>query len=108
VKPKRRSRPKTIPKKHTPSDLAAQVAAFRGALSLLGKDDEAALARWRAIAKRWPTGPLRQEVDLRIIETLIRLERWSEGRLAGQAFCSRHPSSPKVSTVRRLLEAKKH
>jgi hypothetical protein len=87
------------------SELAVQLEAWRAAEALARRDDAAALERWQDLVRRWPEGPLAPEVDLRIIETLLRLGRQDQARAAARAFVARHPDSPRVAELRRLAEA---
>jgi hypothetical protein len=85
-----------------PSALAQQVEAYRSALSLIGKDDDAALARLRAFKSKWPRSALAHEADLRIVEILVRLGRRDQAKDAARDFVKAHPESPKVDEVRAI------
>lgn len=89
-----------------PSSLARQVAAYRRALALQGQDDRSALERFRQMRSRWPHGPLAHEVDLRIIETLLRLKRVDAARAEARRFLARHPHSPKADHVGKLVRSR--
>jgi hypothetical protein len=89
---------------HASSDtLARQVGEYQRALSLAGRNDEAALSAWRAFARRWPTSPLRHEVDLQIVAALGRLGRRHELDAAARGFLRDHPQSPRSGDVRGML-----
>ena len=86
------------------SALALQVRAFQAALDLSRQGDDArALRRWRAMARRWPQGALRPEVDFRTIQCLVRLERWDAARRAARAHIRRYPGSPRNRQMSPLL-----
>ena len=81
-----------------PSDLALQVEAYRAAQA--EADDAAALARYRSIKQRWPGGALETEVDLRIVQTLVRLQQMDQARAAARAFAEAHPGSPQAAEMK--------
>jgi hypothetical protein len=87
-----------------PSPLAAEVAAYRHAITLERVDPIAALGSWRAAQRDWPHGALAHEVDLHVIETLVRLGHADEARVEARAFLARHPDSPRSADVRRIAE----
>jgi len=88
-----------------PSDLALQVAAYERAMALTGKNDEAALAAFRSMRARWPGGALAHEVDLRILELLVRTGQADKSRKEADEFVKRHPDSPKASEVEAIRDA---
>lgn len=91
---------------HVSSDtLAQQVGEYQRALSLAGRNDEAALAAWRSFVHRWPSSPLRHEVDLQIVAALGRLGRRGELETAAKGFLRDHPKSPRSGDVRNVLRA---
>lgn len=94
--------PKPAPE---PSALSLEVAAYRAAQALQRRDDRAALASFRGMRQRWPQGSLVHEVDLRIIETLLRLRELATARAEARRFLARYPASPKASQVKKILEA---
>jgi hypothetical protein len=86
-----------------PSQLALQVDAYRQALALRGRNDARAVQLWRAMNQRWPRGPLRHEIDLGVIDALVRLGRSAEARSEARAFVERHPRSSKADALRGML-----
>ena len=80
-----------------PSDLALQVEAYRNAQAA---PDAAALERYRDMKRRWPGGALDTEVDLRIVQTLIRLGQTGEARAAARAFAEAHPHSAQAAEMK--------
>ncbi len=86
-----------------PDTLARQVGEYQRALSLAGRNDEAALAAWRSFRGRWPASPLRHEVDLQIVAALGRLGRRGELDAAARGFLREHPESPRSGDVRNML-----
>jgi len=86
-----------------PSELALQVAAYREALELRGRDDARAVERWREMTRRWPRSPLRHEIDLNVIDALVRLGRGDEARSEARRFLDRHPHSSKAGPLRSML-----
>jgi hypothetical protein len=98
---KRAPKPVEIPapiEAPAPSDLALQVEAYRAAQA--ETDAAAALARYREIKTRWPAGALDTEVDLRIVQTLVRQGHMEEARAAARAFAEAHPQSPQADEMR--------
>jgi hypothetical protein len=85
-----------------PSDLALQVEAYRAAQ--VETDDAAALERYREIKRRWPAGALDTEVDLRIVQTLVRLQKTDEARAAARAFAAAHPENPRAGEMKTFGE----
>jgi hypothetical protein len=92
------SRPPT-----SPSELAQEAQAYQNARILRGRDDLEALARWRAMKARWPSGALAHEVDINIVDTLVRLGRADEAQAAARDFLRRHPRSAKAAEMRRIV-----
>jgi len=95
--------PPARPRPATPSELALQVDAYRQALALRGRDDARAVELWRAMNQRWPRSPLRHEIDLGVIDALVRLGRREEARGEARSFLERHPRSSKAAAVRSML-----
>lgn len=89
------------------SELAAQVAAYRQALALGRRDQVAALASFEAMRQRWSRGSMMHEVDLRIIEALLKLNRLPQAREEARRFLRRHPQSPQRTKVEAVLTAEK-
>ena len=54
-------------------------------------------------SRRWPHSALAHEVDLEIIEALVRLGCRAEARTEARRFLKRYPRSPRVIEVRALL-----
>lgn len=88
-----------------PSDLSLQVALYRAARALSGIDDHRALARWRDLAARWPSGAFAPEVELEIVNALARLGRRDEALAAARDFVRRRPDSPRAAELRARVEA---
>jgi outer membrane protein assembly factor BamD (BamD/ComL family) len=87
--------------------LAKQVQAFKAAYQLRRLDDAAAVRRFRSLRARWPRSPLTQEINLEIIEALVRLNRPAEIKTEASRFLKRHPRSPRAAEFRMLLEAQR-
>jgi outer membrane protein assembly factor BamD (BamD/ComL family) len=79
------------------------VEAFRAAYQLRRVDAAAAVRRFRLLRARWPGSPLAHEVDLEIIEALIRIGRKAEVRNEASRFLKRYPKSPRAAGVRALF-----
>jgi hypothetical protein len=85
-----------------PSALARQVEGYRAAARLQSGDPAAALARFEAMRANWPRSPLRHEIDLAIIDLLVRLKRLDDARAQARQFLERHPSSPRRAHVAQI------
>lgn len=86
--------------------LDAEVANFRQAeleLRKLNRPDAALKTLGNGDAK-FPRGALTQERQLSEIESLVRLERWSEVELNTSTFLTRFADSERAEEVRRLHE----
>lgn len=95
--------PRPVARRQRPDGLAEQAAAYRQALALRYRDDQAAIDAWREMQRRWPRGALRQEVDVQIIDALSRLGRHGAAEQEARRFLRRHPRSSKRADVERLL-----
>ncbi len=82
--------------------LARQVDAYWAADRLRASDPTGALARFEALQALWPGSPLRPEIDLAIIDLLVRLDRTDEARARAREFLRRYPDSPRRDDVRRI------
>jgi hypothetical protein len=85
------------------SELSQQVADYRRAIAQT--DPAAALDQLRAHRRKWGQSPIAHEVDLRIIEALVRLGRRSESAQAARQFLLNYPNSARAADVRRIAEA---
>jgi hypothetical protein len=94
-----RPRPASPP----PSELAQQVQAYREALALRGRDDARAIALFREMNRRWPRSPLRHEIDLNVVDALLRTGRSAEAAAEARRFLTRHPHSSKADEIRKSL-----
>jgi hypothetical protein len=92
--------PEPLPEQ--PSELAQLVTSYRAALALEGHDDTAALAAWQKLRAESSGGALEPEIDLRIVDTLLRLSRTDEARVAARAFALHHPESARAAEMRTL------
>jgi hypothetical protein len=63
-----------------------------------------AVALWDKYRTRFPTGLLRTETDLSIVETLAQLGDSRTALAEAEAFLSRHPNSERRVDVQRLAE----
>jgi hypothetical protein len=93
------------PAPRKPSDLARQVASYRAARALSGVDDRRALARWRDLSARWPDSPLEPEVEVQIVNALLRLGRRDEALTAAREILRRRPDSSRAAELRALVTA---
>jgi tetratricopeptide (TPR) repeat protein len=67
-------------------------------------DRAGALAAWREHRRRFPAGSLRQEVDLSIVEVLVRLGKNQEALAEADRFLSRYPTSERRAELARIKE----
>jgi len=102
VQPAPIEEPTPEPLPEQPSELAQLVAAYRAALALEGHDDALALAAWQKLRTESAGGALEPEIDLRIVDTLLRLSRTDEARAAARAFALQHPESARAAEMRTL------
>lgn len=68
------------------------------------RDSEGALRAWREHRRRFRNGSLRQETDLSIIETLVRLKRHREAFARAESFLAEYPESERRAEMERLKE----
>ena len=85
-----------------PSALARLTAAYEEALRLHASDPAAALPRWRALAGP-AAGPLAEEIDLHLVDALVRLGRRDEARREARRFLERHPDSARADEIRLVV-----
>jgi len=88
------------------SGLAAENAAYELARITrynLGRPRQA-VALWDRYRTRFPSGLLRAEADLSIVDTLSQLGEVGAALAEAKAFLSRHPNSERRAEVQRLLE----
>lgn len=85
-------------------DVSEEIRALDAAKSALRRGDSArALRELNGYARRFPAGVLAQEASVLRIQALARSgDRDTAGRLARQ-FVARHPSSPHVEQLKRLI-----
>jgi hypothetical protein len=82
--------------------LSRQVEAYRAADRLRDSDPTGALAAFETLQAAWPRSPLRHEIDLAIIDLLIRLGRVESARNRARQFLADHPDSPRRDHVSRI------
>jgi TolA-binding protein len=87
------------------ADLAAQTAAYREAHALREREPAAALAKLREIVKRWPRAAIRHEVDLAVIDALVRLGKTGDAKKAARGFIRDYPASARATEIRAIAEA---
>jgi len=85
------------------SELALQVQAYREALALRDRDDARAIELFREMNRRWPRSPLRHEIDLNVVDALVRAGRSAEAASEARRFLARHPHSTKADEIRKSL-----
>ena len=56
------------------------------------------------MARRWPGGTFRRDVDFRIVEVLTKLARRGEARRAARAFLRRYPRDSRAPDLKKLLD----
>jgi hypothetical protein len=67
-------------------------------------DRPGALSAWREHRRRFPAGSLRQEVDLSIVEVLVRLGKNQEALAEADRFLSRYPTSERRAELAGIKE----
>jgi hypothetical protein len=87
------------------SVLAQQVEAYREAVALVGASPGLAVVRLRAFEDRWPKSPLREEVSLRLVQSLMGLGRQADAQVQARAFVKRYPRSAKRAEMQAIAEA---
>ena len=60
------------------------------------------MARWKELRVRWGQSALIQEIELNVIETLVRLGRLDQARAEARAFAARYPRSLRAAEMRAL------
>lgn len=75
--------------------------------SLRSGDDAAGLARLSEYQQRYPRGVFGQEASVLRIEALHRMGDETRARALAQAFVGRHPASPHVERLSRILSPRK-
>jgi hypothetical protein len=63
-----------------------------------------AIATWREARRRFPGGSLRQEVDLSILDALVRAGRRADAATEAAAFLRRWPSSERRGEVEAIRD----
>jgi hypothetical protein len=81
--------------------LREQVDAFRRARALA---PVRAVLAWRAILKRWPDSPLREEAQAALIGVLVRLRRYAEAKNLARDFLDRFPASARAPAIRAIAK----
>jgi hypothetical protein len=89
----------------TTDELPAQMAAYREAHGLRERDPAAALSKLRELVKRWPRAAIRHEVDLAVIDALVRLGKSGEAKKAARSFVRDYPTSARANDIRAIAEA---
>ena len=84
-------------------DLAAQAQAYRSAIVMRGHDDRALLDDLRDVRRRFPRCPLSHEVDLAIIEGLLRTGQGENARREASRFLRRYPQSARREDIARIV-----
>jgi hypothetical protein len=92
----------------SPSALAREVEDYREAQALAERSPQLALERFQALSQTWRDGALGPEVELRIVEVLLRLGRVAEARARASAFVARNPHGPRSAEMRALAERRGH
>lgn len=96
--------PDRLAKDTAPSLLQRQVDAYWAAQRLAATDATAAVSALREHRRRWPRAPIRQEVDLAILDLLVEMGRIEPARQEASRFLRRYPNSPRASEVRRIAD----
>jgi hypothetical protein len=86
----------------TDAALARQVEAYWAAERMRAADPAGALARFEALRREWPGSPLGHEIDLAIIDLLVRLGDAEAARARAREFVRRYPESPRRKDVVRI------
>lgn len=87
-----------------PSELSRMVAQYQQAKQLAQRDPAAGLAAFRALQQRWPSGPLRTEVDLQVVALLNRMGRHDESKREAEDFLRAHPDSARAGELKGTLK----
>jgi hypothetical protein len=91
-------------KKITDVELNRQTTAYWRAQKLRDSEPAKALKQLRLFKKRWPRSPLRQEVELATIDTLVQLGRAKPAKSAARLFLKRYPKSPRAKELRAMIQ----
>jgi TolA-binding protein len=94
-----------LPMARVPSELSQQVTEYHTAVDGLNVNPALAIARLNAYRSHWPKSSLMHEVDLRLIEALVKLGRHNEAANAARSFLQRYPGSPRAPEMRALAGA---
>jgi hypothetical protein len=94
-------RPSTrvAPRRASRCDLGEQAEAYRAAMRFRGSNEAALLVELRQIRRQWPRCPLSHEVDLAVIDTLLRAGREDDARREARSFLRRYPNSARRSAI---------
>ncbi len=92
----------SLPSAKTPSELSQQVAEYHAAVDGLRVNPGFALVRLNAFRVHWPKSSIMYEVDLRIVEALVKLGRRGEAADSARAFVHRYPGSPRAAEMHRI------
>ena len=84
-------------------DLGAQAEAYREAMRMRGQDDAGLVTSLRQIRRDYRGCPLSHEVDVALIETLLRSGRTSEASREARAFVRRYPRSARREDMQRIV-----
>lgn len=96
--------PTTTQRTPEPSELSRMVAQYQEAKQLAQRDPAAGLAAFRALQQRWPSGPLRTEVDLQVVALLNRMGRHDESKQEAEDFLRAHPDSARAGELKGTLK----
>ncbi len=100
-----KARPARATRRHArSSELSAQVAAYEKARMLEHRNDASALQAYRKLLRKYPSSPLRPEIELNVVETLHRLGNTRAAARAARSFLKRYPSNPRAGELRRFLQ----
>jgi hypothetical protein len=83
--------------------LAQRVDRFARARAMLRTDPGAALAELRALDAEWPSPPVRQELDLALIDGLLRTGQRDAARTAAERFVAEHGRPRRSEVIERAL-----
>ena len=104
TEPEKTARVRKDRKAFTDVELNQQSAAYWHAQKLRKSDAKAALGEFRVFKKKWPRSPLRQEIDLATIDTLLQMGLAREAQRSARRFVKRYPKSPRISELKALMK----
>ena len=92
-------RPRARRPRATRCDLGAQAEAYREAMALRGRDDALLVRRLREVRREWPRCALSHEVDVALIEALLRAGDEGTARTEAARFLRRYPRSARRDAI---------